>query len=221
MAEYLSVPWQKVLPDDELTDIQLALVEPMTVGFHAIDNGQVTDLDTVMVFGCGMIGSGAVVRAKLRGATVIAVDIDDSKLETARKLGAEYTINSMTQNLHEKLEKITRSNGPSVVIEAAGNPASYRSAIEEVAFAGRVICIGYAGNEIAFPTKLWVQKEMEIMGSRNANPSDFESVIKFLKNADLDDQLLISKIVSLYEAPAEMQNWSENSARIMKILVQF
>jgi len=221
MTEYLSVPWQKVLPDDELTAIQLVLVEPMTVGFHAVDNGKVTDLDTVMVFGCGMIGTGAIIRAKLRGATVIAVDIDDSKLATARKLGADYTINSMMENLHDELEKITRGNGPSVVIEAAGNALSYRSAIEEVAFAGRVICIGYAGNEIAFPTKLWVQKEMKILGSRNANPSDFESVIKYLKKADLNDQLLISKIVSIDEAPAEMFRWSGNPGNIMKILVQF
>jgi threonine dehydrogenase-like Zn-dependent dehydrogenase len=57
MAEYLAVPWQKVLADDDLTAVQLALVEPMTVGFHAVDNGQVTDLDTVLVFGCGMIGA--------------------------------------------------------------------------------------------------------------------------------------------------------------------
>jgi len=221
MAEYLAIPWQKVLADDDLTAVQLALVEPMTVGFHAVDNGQVTDLDTVLVFGCGMIGSGAIVRAKLRGATVIAVDIDDSKLEIARKLGATHVINSKIQNLHEELEKITNGNGPSVVIEAAGNPITYRSAIEEVAFAGRVVCIGYAGSEIAFPTKLWVQKEMEIRGSRNANPSDFESVIKYLKNTDWDVRLLISRIVTADEAAAAMQDWSENTGKILKILVQF
>lgn len=221
MAEYLAVPWQKVLADDDLTAVQLALVEPMTVGFHAVDNGQVTDLDTVLVFGCGMIGSGAIVRAKLRGATVIAVDIDDSKLEIARKLGATHVINSKIQNLHEELERITNGNGPSVVIEAAGNPITYRSAIEEVAFAGRVVCIGYAGSEIAFPTKLWVQKEMEIMGSRNANHSDFESVIKYLKNTDWDVRLLISRIVTADEAAAAMQDWSENPGKILKILVQF
>ncbi|MGD9928458.1 MAG: zinc-binding alcohol dehydrogenase family protein [Mangrovibacterium sp.] len=221
MAEYLVVPWQKVLVDAALTDVQLALVEPLTVGFHAIDNAQVTDLDTVVVFGCGMIGSGAIVRAHLRGATVIAVDIDDSKLETAKKLGASHLINSKVQNLHEELEKLTQGNGPSVVIEAAGNPITYRAAIEEVAFAGRVVCIGYAAAEIAFPTKLWVQKEMEIMGSRNANPTDFEAVIKYLKNAGLDESLLISKVVSVDEAAGAMQEWSEDPGKILKILVRF
>lgn len=221
MAEYISIPWQKVIADDELSAFQLALVEPMTVGFHAIDNGKVTDLDTVLVFGCGMIGSGAIVRANLRGATVIAVDIDDSKLEVAKTLGAHFTINSKTQNLHDELMRITNGDGPTVIIEAAGNPVTYKAAIDEVAFAGRVVCIGYAKDDIAFPTKLWVQKELEIMGSRNANPSDFVAVIKYIKNSNLDEKLLISKIVSPEEAPVAMKNWTENTGEILKILVRF
>ena len=221
MAEYMAVPWQKVLVDDELSAVQLALVEPLTVGFHAVDNGQITDTDTVMVFGCGMIGNGAIIRANLRGAKVIAVDIDDSKLATAKKLGAALVINSEKQNLSEELGKMTRGNGPSVVIEAAGNPVTYKSAIEEVAFAGRVVCIGYAGNEVSFPTKLWVQKELEIIGSRNANPSDFESVIRYLKNSRLDENLMVTKIIQAEQVPEAMQNWSENPGKILKILVQF
>lgn len=221
MAEYIVVPWQKVLIDDSLTDVQLGLVEPMTVGFHAIDNARLTDIDTVVVFGCGMIGSGAVVRASLRGATVIAVDIDDRKLEIAKALGATHLINSRLVDLHEELLKITNGDGPSVIIEAAGSPVTYRSAIEEVAFAGRVVCIGYANQEVAFPTKLWVQKEMEIMGSRNANLSDFEAVIKFLKTSDIDEKLLITKVVSPEDAPTAMKEWSENPASVLKILVEF
>ncbi|WP_372772071.1 zinc-binding alcohol dehydrogenase family protein [Mangrovibacterium sp.] len=221
MAEYIAVPWQKVLADEALNDVQLALVEPMTVGFHAIDNAKVTDIDTVMVFGCGMIGSGAIVRAKLRGATVIAVDIDDAKLAIAKKLGADYVINSMQKNLHEELECLTNGNGPNVVIEAAGNPITYKAAIEEVAFAGRVVCIGYAGVEVAFQTKQWVQKELEIMGSRNANPSDFEAVIKYLKDCDLDTSLLITKTVDPAGAPQAMKEWSEAPGKVMKILVNF
>ena len=221
MAEYIAVPWQKVLTDKKLSDVQLALVEPITVGFHAIDNGKVTDLDTVLVLGCGMIGSGAIIRAHLRGATVIAVDIHDTKLEIAEKLGAKYTINSKTQNLHEELERITNGDGPDVVIEAAGNPITYKAAIEEVAFAGRVVCIGYAGDDIAFPTKLWVQKELKISGSRNANPSDFAAVMKFLKQSDLDTHLLVSNLVDLEDAPYAMQNWVESPEEIMKIMVKF
>ena len=201
--------------------MQLALVEPLTVGFHAVGNGKVTDSDTVMVFGCGMIGSGAIILAHLRGATVIAVDIDDEKLAIAQKLGADYVINSNTQNLHEELMKITSDNGPTVVVEAVGTPITYKQAIEEVAFSGRVVCIGYAGIEVSFSTKLWVQKELEIMGSRNANPSDFDAVMKFLKTGKLDENMLISRIVVPEEAPFAMKSWAEEPGKIMKILVRF
>ncbi len=221
MAEYIAVPWQKVLKDEALSQVQLALVEPLTVGFHAIDNGKVTDIDTVVVFGCGMIGSGAIVRAKLRGATVIAVDIDDVKLKIAQQLGADFTINSKDQDLHDELQKITNGDGPTVVVEAAGNPVTYRATIEEVAFAGRVVCIGYAGSEVSFSTKLWVQKELEIMGSRNANPSDFEAVIKYLKSSQVDETILISKTINPEEASLAMKEWSEAPGKVMKILVQF
>lgn len=221
MAEYISVPWQKILNDEQLTVQQLALVEPLTVGFHAIDNGEVTDLDTVMVLGCGMIGAGAIVRAALRGSTVIAVDIDDNKLAVAKKLGATHTINSLNQNLHDELEKITFGDGPTVVIEAAGNPITYKAAIEEVAFTGRVVCIGYAGSEISFLTKLWVQKELRIMGSRNANPSDFEAVIKYLKISDLDEKLLITKTITPEQAADTVKYWSEHSGEVLKIMVEF
>lgn len=221
MAEYVVVPWQKVLAEKELTDLELALVEPLTVGFHAIDNGKVTDSDTVLVFGCGMIGSGAIVRANLRGATVIAVDIDDDKLAVAKQMGADFIINSMKQNLHDELVKITNDNGPTVVIEAAGNPITYKQAIEEVAFAGRVVCIGYAGSEVSFATKLWVQKELEIMGSRNANPSDFDAVMKYLRTNEIDESLLVSQIVEPEDAPEAMKNWAEAPGKVMKILVRF
>jgi threonine dehydrogenase-like Zn-dependent dehydrogenase len=221
MAEYVVVPWQKVLADKELTDLELALVEPLTVGFHAIDNGKVTDSDTVLVFGCGMIGSGAIVRANLRGATVIAVDIDDDKLAVAKEMGADFIINSMKQNLHNELVKITNDNGPTVVIEAAGNPITYKQAIEEVAFAGRVVCIGYAGSDVSFATKLWVQKELEIMGSRNANPSDFDAVMKYLRTNEIDESLLVSQIVEPEDAPEAMKKWAEAPGKVMKILVRF
>ncbi len=221
MAEYIAVPWQKVIADDELDAVQLALVEPLTVGFHAIDNAQVTDTDIVTVMGCGMIGSGAIIRSHLRGATVVAVDVDDDKLKLASRIGADYTINSKKQDLHEELLRITNGNGPDVVVEAAGNPVTYVAAIQEVCFSGRVVCIGYAKDDIKFPTRLWVQKELKIFGSRNANPADFEAVIKLMKQKTLDVRELVSEIVPVDGAGSAMKKWSENPASVLKILVKF
>lgn len=221
MQEYIAVPWQKLISDNQLSARELAMVEPLTVGFHAIDRGRVTDIDTVMVFGCGMIGASAIIRAALRGAKVIAVDIDDNKLALARKIGATHCINSKTTNLHEALLEITNGHGPDVVVEAAGNPITYRSALEEVAFAGRVVCIGYAGSEVSFATKLWVQKEVDLMGSRNATPADFEAVVHYLKQGNFPLEEMITRVIQPEEAASQVIAWAANPGQVMKIMVGF
>jgi threonine dehydrogenase-like Zn-dependent dehydrogenase len=219
MCEYISVPWQKVLSAPGLTSVELAMIEPLTVGFHAVDRGRVTDIDTVMVLGCGMIGVGAIIRASLRGACVIAVDIDDDKLEVAKQLGARYTINSLKENVNERLGELTQG-GPDVVIEAAGNPKTYLAAVNEVAFTGRVVCIGYAKDDVLFATKLFVQKEMDIMGSRNATPSDFQAVVQYLQRKTFPTDRMVTKTVSMDEAEEALKAWAGDPGKVFKIVVK-
>lgn len=221
MGSFLAVPANKVIPAEGIETRAIALIEPMSVGFHAVARGEITDTDTVMVMGCGMVGMGAIVRASLRGATVIAVDLDDEKLEIAKSMGAHHTINSKTENLHDRLKEITQGLGPDVVIEAVGSPVTYVAAVEAVAFTGRVVCIGYAKSEIAFQTKLFVQKELDIRGSRNAMPKDFEAVIRYLQRGDCPVDKLISKVVSLEDAATAMEEWAHNPGRVFRILVKF
>ena len=134
MQEYILLPWEKVIPAGKLSARDSALVEPMSVGFHAVSRAGVTDADVVMVIGCGMVGMGAIVRAALRGATVIAADLDDEKLDLARTMGAAYAINTRRENVHERLQEISGGMGPDVVIEAVGSVPTYQMAIDEVAF---------------------------------------------------------------------------------------
>lgn len=221
MAEYLSLPWQKVIPSPGISPRDCAMIEPMSVGFHAVSRGQVTDIDTVLVIGCGMIGCGAIVRAALRGATVIAMDLDAEKLELAKRIGANFTINSQTENVHERLLGITDGLGPDVIIEAVGSPATYVMAVNEVAFTGRVVCIGYAKSEVTFQTKLFVQKELDIRGSRNALPEDFRAVVRYLQQGNCPREELISKTVTPEEALAAMEEWSADPGKVFRILVKF
>ena len=221
MREFISLPWEKVIPAGRLTPRTCALIEPMSVGFHAVSRAQVTDIDVVMVIGCGMVGMGAVVRSVQRGATVVAADIDDEKLELARQMGAGYTINTKKEDVHARLLQMTSGFGPDVVIEAVGSPATYQMAVDEVAFTGRVICIGYTKTEVSFETKYFVQKELDIRGSRNAQPSDFRAVIHYLERDTCPVDQLISRVVKPEDAPQAMQQWAEQPGKVFRILVDF
>lgn len=221
MREKMVLPWTKIIPAEGLDVRTCALVEPMSVGFHAVERGTVSDIDTVMVIGCGMVGLGAVVRSALRGATVIAADIDDEKLALARQMGAAHTVNTMTEDVHARLQEITAGAGPDVIIEAVGNPHTYRMAVDEVAFTGRVVCIGYANSEVSFQTKYFVQKELDIRGSRNAMPSDFRAVIRYMQKGECPVDRLVSMVVSPQEAEDAMNRWAEAPGKVFRILVKF
>ena len=220
MAGYLAVPRAKLVVPRDLPPSRLVLVEPLTVGFHAVDRGRITDADTVLVIGCGMIGMGAIIRASLRGARVVVADIDATKLETAKTFGAEFAVDSKSGDLHEALSDLTGGNGPDVVIEAVGSPGTYRSAVEEVAFAGRIVCIGYAAQDAPLATRLFVQKELEIRGSRNATALDFHSAVRYLESATAPVESLVTRTVSLADAGKALADWAADASGIMKIVVK-
>ena len=99
----------------------------------------------------------------------------------ARKAGAREVIHSGRESVHERLEEMTDGHGPDVVIEAIGRPETFRAAVEEVAYAGRVVYIGYAKEPVSYETRQFVLKELDIVGSRNALPRDFEEVIRMFE----------------------------------------
>jgi threonine dehydrogenase-like Zn-dependent dehydrogenase len=220
MTRYVAIPWQDLFASEKLSLKELALVEPLTVGFHAAARGRVSNQDRVAVIGCGIVGMGAIASAVNRGAEVIAIDIDDSKMAIAKKIGVAHTINTSQEDLHEALMRITNGDGPDVIIEAVGNALTYRAAVDEVAYTGRVVCIGYAKSAVEFNTGLFVRKEIEILGSRNCT-TEFPEVIAYLEAGKFPDDDVISKIVSLSDAGAALADWAANPKGITKIMVDF
>jgi threonine dehydrogenase-like Zn-dependent dehydrogenase len=217
-TEYIVVPCERIYPA-KLTLKELCLVEPLTVGFHAVARGRVTAEDTVAVLGCGGVGLGAVAASGFRGARTIGVDMDDDKLHTARAAGATHSINTAREDLHQRLAELTDGRGPDVVIEAIGLPQTFRAAVEEVAFTGRVVYIGYAKEPVSYETRLFVQKELDISGSRNALPEDFRDVIRMLEEHRFPVEDAVSSIVTMNEAPQALAAWSENPSRVKKIMM--
>ncbi len=117
------------------------------------------------------------------------------------KAGAIHAINTARESLHQRLAELTDGRGPDVTIEAIGLPQTFRAAVEEVAFTGRVVYIGYAKEPVAYETRLFVQKELDIVGSRNALPEDFREVIGMLEEHSFPVDEAVSSIVPIEEAP--------------------
>lgn len=220
MTEYVSVPRERLYTAN-LSLKELALVEPLTVGVHATARGRISSADTVAVFGCGGIGLGAIAGSAFRGARTIAIDMDDRKLEVARKAGAVHLINTAHQDLHDQLAALTSGDGPDVIIEAIGLPQTFRAAVEEVAFTGRVVYIGYAKEPVAYETRLFVQKELDILGSRNALPADFREVVRLLESGSFPVEDAVSAIIAPEQAAATLAEWSAHPGRFTKIMVDF
>jgi 2-desacetyl-2-hydroxyethyl bacteriochlorophyllide A dehydrogenase len=218
LTEFISMPLEKLFPA-KLSLEALCVVEPLTVGFHAAARGRVASGETVVVIGCGGVGLGAIAAAAYRGATTVAVDIDDAKLAIARKAGAAHTIHAERENLSNILRELTGGLGPDVIIEAVGTPATFRAAVEEVCYAGRVVYIGYAKEPVSYETRLFVQKELDILGTRNAQPEDFRQVIAMLEAGRFPVREAISTIVPLEEAPSIFAALSAEPSRFTKIMV--
>jgi len=218
MTEFIIMPEEKLYPS-KLSLKELCMVEPLSVGFHAAARGRVTKDDIVAVFGAGGVGLGVIAACNFRGARTIAVDIDDGKLALARKAGATETINSRSHKVREFLREFTHGLGPDVIIEAIGHPETFRMAVEEVAFTGRVVYIGYAKDLVSYETRLFVQKELDILGSRNALPEDFHRVMSMLEAGRFPVEEAVTSVIPLDGAPETLRQWDENPSRFSKIMV--
>lgn len=194
-------------------------MEPLSVGYHAANRGRVGETDTVLVLGCGAVGLGAIAAAARKGALVIGLDIDEVKLDQARSFGARHTINSMTDDPKAIVNGLTNGEGVNVAIEAVGSPATSPLAIELVAYAGRVVLIGYAKEAIALQTRLIVSKELDVCGSRNAL-NVFPAVIKMLESHERPFTSMISRVVPFEQTDRAFAAWDAAPQQFTKIMVE-
>lgn len=220
LSERFVLPYEKLILNDTLAPRHLALVEPLSVGFHAVARGRVTARDKVVVLGCGMIGMGAVAGAVARGAEVIAVDVGTAKLELAVRYGAAYAVDASTADVAQRVAEITQGDGADVVIEAVGLPQTFTQAIDLAGFCARVVYIGYSKQPVTYETKFFNLKELDILGSRNALIGDFRAVIAYLEGLGRAPDDLISKVFPFAEAEAALPYWVRTRASTLKVLIE-
>ena len=220
LTKYIVVPWMKLYDAEGVAAEHVELIEPLTVGGHAADRSGAMEDDIVAVIGCGAVGLGAVLGlARKNARKVVAIDVDDEKLALAREFGATDVVNSRTTDLHAALQEITNGNGPNCVIEAVGLPATFRAAVDEVAFAGSVTYIGYAKAPVEYETKLFVQKELDIRGSRNATPQNFRRVIDFARRGLFPIGKMLTKAYPFDEAGAALADWDAAPGKVCRMAV--
>lgn len=217
LAEFAAVPVSRLVPSARLPIDVLALVEPFSIGMHAVRRTEVTAADTVLVLGCGGVGAGAIAAAAALGARVIGLDLDAAKLAQARRLGAADVVDGTT-DVGAQVDALTGGDGPSVVIEAVGSPATYRLALELVAPCGRIGCIGWLKGDVALEARLIVLKEVAILGSRNAM-DELSAVVALFESGAVDPRALVTHRVSLDQAPAMFSTWAAAPQTVGKILV--
>ncbi len=219
LSERFVLPFGKLILNNTLAPRHLALVEPLSVGFHAAARGRITAGDKVVVLGCGMIGMGAVAGAVARGAEVIAIDMG-AKTIMARRYGAAHTIDAAAEDVAARVAELTQGHGADVVIEAVGLPATFTQSIELACFSGRVVYIGYSKALVTYDTKFFNLKELDIMGSRNALPEDFHAVIGYLESLSQPPDDLITKVFPFDEAEAALPYWVAHRAETLKIVIE-
>lgn len=218
LLDKIAVNFRDVFSSRELSLKELALVEPMSIGYHATRRGQVTGSDRVLVLGCGSIGMGVIAAACSKGARVIATDIDGAKLALAQRFGAEHTINAAQEDVRAVVAELTDNEGVDVAIEAAGQPETLRLAVEVVAHGGRVVTIGYAKQEVSYDTNQFVVKELTIVGSRNSLDV-FPAVINLLEQRRQPFGDLISHVYPLHATAEAFRDWDARPGEFAKILI--
>ncbi|WP_349959453.1 zinc-binding alcohol dehydrogenase family protein [Rhizobium sp. ZPR3] len=219
LAEEIVLSAEKLILNDTLDPRFLALVEPLSVGFHAVARGRVSSSDRIVVLGCGMIGMGVVIGAVARGAEVIAVDLSPEKTALAKQFGARHTINAGAEDVGARIVELTSDQGVDVAFEAVGLPETFRQAIDLAGFCGRVVYVGYAKAPVTYQTQMFNLKELDIMGSRNATKSDFDAVIAYLETIGDRAASLISKVIPFAEAEGALPFWDKNRD-VLKVIVE-
>lgn len=198
MAEYVTVKERTLyrIPDN-VTFEQAAAVEPLSVAVHAVSVSPIKLGDKVVIVGAGTIGLLLTQTVKAAGATtLVVVDIDDGKLQIAKKLGATHVINSKTESVAERVRQLTDGRGADLAFEAVGIPSTFSSAIDSVRLGGNVVMVGNVTKELPFPLQKCVTQQIGLYGSC-ASSGEYDVCLDMISNHMVDVDSIISQIVPL------------------------
>lgn len=219
MQEQIVVPADILLPVNELSYEEIAIIEPLAIGAHAIRRADVKEEEYIVVVGCGPIGLGIMKLAQIQRAKVIAVDVVDSRLEFAQKeIGVDFVVNAL-QNPVEKINEITSGDLATTVFDASGNKRALESGLDYMAHGGRYVLVGLSKGELTYHHPAIHAKETTLMCSRNAILEDFELVINSLKTGKFPTDTFVTHKVKFEEMIEHFDGWLDPEAGVIKAMV--
>jgi alcohol dehydrogenase len=214
------VPAGKLHPSTKLSFDQLALVETLAIGSHAVDRSSVVRGENCLVIGAGPIGLSTIVFAKLAGAKVIVLDVNAQRLEFCKRvMGVDETILS-SGRLLEDLRGVTDGNLPDVVIDATGSNQSMSDAFSYVAPTGRLVYVGLTTKEVTFKHSAFHKVEGTLLCSRNALPKDFTRIIQLIEAGKIDTKPWITHHMSFDDVPAKFEMCTRPETGVIKAIIE-
>lgn len=221
MAEYVVVPSHALRKEEGLGYDDLVLVEPLAIGAHGIQRGGIIPGEYVLVIGAGPIGLGIIALATIAGGKVIALDVDEARLQTAKELGAAHIISARDSDVYAQLQVITAGDMPTLLFDATGNTAAINNAFQYMAHGARYVLVGLQKEEIHFSHPEFHKREGTLMSSRNAVGSDFQYVMQRLKDKSLKPEQFITRRVKFADAAALFSDSSSPLTSGIKTVIEF
>ncbi len=219
MQEQISVPIDVLLPANHLSYDQMAIVEPLAIGAHAIRRSGIVTDETVAVVGCGPIGIGIMKLAQIAGAKVIALDTNTQRLNYAKdKIGVDHVVNAGDNALREVTE-ITNGDLCAVVFDASGNKNALEACPDYMSHGGRFVLVGLSKGELTYLHPKVHAKEMTLLCSRNATQEDFEHVMSILDQFPTSS--FITHNVQFIEMIEHFDSWLDPATGVIKAMVNF
>jgi alcohol dehydrogenase len=221
MRSRFVLPARKLHPSTRLSFEQLALVETLAIGCHAVDRGGPAPDEHVLVIGAGPIGLSAVQFARLAEAEITVMDMNPARLEFCQQtMGGHHMVQFTGDGTEQdKLREITDGHLPTLVIDATGNAEAMSGALHYVAHTGRLVYVGITTGEIRFTHKLFHAPEMTLLASRNALPSDFRRIIRLIEDGRIDTDPWITHRCPMGALREEMPSYTKPETGVVKAMV--
>ena len=219
MQEFISVRTDLLILANNLSFNEMAIIEPLAIGAHAIRRANVQKGETIVVMGCGPIGIGLMKLAQIVGAKVIALDVNEERLNYVKDdIGVAHAINVMDQPM-EKIAEITGGDMATVVFDATGSRKALESGIEYMSHGGRYVLVGLSKGELTYSHPQIHAKETTLMCSRNATLEDFQFVIDHIKQ--FPTNTFITHEVHFSEMIGNFDSWLLPETGVIKAMVHF